>query len=76
MFPRKLKSRFYRPLTVVRVFSYGENKLKREGDSLFKVDGHRVKHYIDRMEEFKKCEDISLGKVWVTKAIESYCDVK
>lgn len=39
LFPRKIRSKWSRPFTVVRVFSYGAIDLKEAGGVLFKVNG-------------------------------------
>ncbi|XP_071695579.1 uncharacterized protein [Rutidosis leptorrhynchoides] len=46
LFPGKLKSRWSGPFIVKRVFPYGTIELINSNGIEFKVNGHRVKHYI------------------------------
>ena len=46
LFPRKLKSRWSSPYTVVTSTPFGPITLKSESGSEFKVNGHRLKHYL------------------------------
>ncbi|GJT34113.1 reverse transcriptase domain-containing protein [Tanacetum coccineum] len=45
IFSRKLKTRWSRPFTITKVFSYGTIELSQPDGPNFKVNGHRVKHY-------------------------------
>ena len=45
LFPGKLRSRWYGPFTVAKVFPYGTLELAKGDGSTFKINGHRVKHY-------------------------------
>ena len=45
LFPGKLRSRWTGPYTVIKVFPYGSLEVSGES-GCFKVNGHRVKHYI------------------------------
>ncbi|XP_030505278.2 uncharacterized protein LOC115720263 [Cannabis sativa] len=47
LFPGTLKSRWSGPFTVVKVFPYGAVELKDEGPNTFKVNGHRLKLYLE-----------------------------
>ncbi|KAI3773935.1 hypothetical protein L1987_48474 [Smallanthus sonchifolius] len=47
LFPGKLKSRWTGPYTVREVFPYGTVKIEHEDGRIFKVNGHRLKPYID-----------------------------
>ena len=46
LFPRKLKSRWSGPYTVVASTPFGVVTLKTESESEFKVNGQRLKHYL------------------------------
>nr|GEV49348.1 reverse transcriptase domain-containing protein [Tanacetum cinerariifolium] len=46
IFSGKLKTRWSRPFTITKVFPYGTVELSQPDDPNFKVNGHRVKHYI------------------------------
>nr|GEW48149.1 reverse transcriptase domain-containing protein [Tanacetum cinerariifolium] len=41
----KLKTRWSRPFTIIKVFPYGTVELSQANGPNFKVNGHRVKHY-------------------------------
>ncbi|GJZ24156.1 reverse transcriptase domain-containing protein [Tanacetum coccineum] len=45
IFSGKLKTRWSRPFTITKVFSYGTIELSQPDGPNFKVNGHRVKHY-------------------------------
>nr|GEX52874.1 reverse transcriptase domain-containing protein [Tanacetum cinerariifolium] len=45
IFSRKLKTRWFGPFTITRVFPYGTIELSQPNGLNFKVNGHRVKHY-------------------------------
>nr|GEV54791.1 reverse transcriptase domain-containing protein [Tanacetum cinerariifolium] len=45
-FSKKLKTRWSRPFTITKVFPYGTVELSQPDGPNFKVNGHRVKHYI------------------------------
>ncbi|KAI3802285.1 hypothetical protein L1987_30415 [Smallanthus sonchifolius] len=47
LFPGKLKSRWTGPYTVKEVFPYGTIEIEHEDGRIFKVNGHRLKPYID-----------------------------
>ncbi|GJU11129.1 reverse transcriptase domain-containing protein [Tanacetum coccineum] len=42
----KLKSRWFGPLTISHVFPYGTVELSQNSGPNFKVNGHRIKHYV------------------------------
>ncbi|GJQ97738.1 hypothetical protein Tco_0008877 [Tanacetum coccineum] len=46
IFSGKLKSRWSGPFTIVQVFPYGTVELSQNSGPNFKVNGHRLKHYI------------------------------
>ena len=46
LFPRKLKSKWSGPYTVVASTPFGAVTLKDESESEFKVNGQRLKHYL------------------------------
>ena len=46
LFPRKLKSRWSGPYTVVASTPFGAVTLKTHSGSEFKVNGQRLKHYL------------------------------
>nr|GEZ41259.1 reverse transcriptase domain-containing protein [Tanacetum cinerariifolium] len=45
VFSRKLKTRWSRPFTIIKVFRYGTVELSQPNGPNFKVNGHRMKHY-------------------------------
>ncbi|GJR49383.1 hypothetical protein Tco_1399904 [Tanacetum coccineum] len=45
IFSRKLKSRWFGPFTITKVYPYGTGKLSHADGSNFKVNCHRLKHY-------------------------------
>nr|GFC45622.1 reverse transcriptase domain-containing protein [Tanacetum cinerariifolium] len=45
IFSGKLKSRWFGPFTISRVFPYGTVELTQPNGPNFKVNGHRLKHY-------------------------------
>nr|GEV35428.1 reverse transcriptase domain-containing protein [Tanacetum cinerariifolium] len=45
IFAEKLKTRWYDPFTITRVFPYGTIELSQPNGLNFKVNGYRVKHY-------------------------------
>ncbi|GKB53174.1 reverse transcriptase domain-containing protein, partial [Tanacetum coccineum] len=45
LFTGKLKSRWFRPFTITKVFLYGTIELSQNSGPNFKVNGHRLKHY-------------------------------
>lgn len=52
LFPRKLKSRWAGPFTVVKVYPYGTIELQHPENGNFKVNGQRSKWYLEG--EFSK----------------------
>lgn len=63
LFPNKLKYRWYRTYTVVRVFPCFFIELKRDGEALFKMNGQRFKNYMGNNKEVKLVDDLSLFDV-------------
>ena len=51
LFPRKLRSQWYEPITVTSVTPYGAIGVKSEDGQEFKVNGQRLKHYFDHQME-------------------------
>ncbi|XP_070029736.1 uncharacterized protein [Nicotiana sylvestris] len=49
MFPRKLKSKWSGPFEVVGVTPFGALDLKKKNNEVFRVNGHRVKHYLENI---------------------------
>nr|GEZ42969.1 reverse transcriptase domain-containing protein [Tanacetum cinerariifolium] len=45
VFSRKLKTRWSRPFTIIKVFPYGTVELSQSDCPNFKVNGHRMKYY-------------------------------
>ncbi|XP_070675888.1 uncharacterized protein [Malus domestica] len=63
LFPGKLKSRWYGPYVVTKVFSHGALEVhSKEKNHTFKVNGHRVKPYIEMSIEPLE-EDVTLQPV-------------
>ena len=48
IFPRKLRSRWSRPVTVTSITPFGAIGVKSEDGQEFKVNGQRLKHYFDQ----------------------------
>ncbi|XP_070013684.1 uncharacterized protein [Nicotiana sylvestris] len=48
MFPGKLKSKWSGPFEVVGVTPFGALDLKNKNDEVFRVNGHRAKHYLGK----------------------------
>ena len=63
LFAGKLKSKWFGPFTVVRVFPHGAIELKGADNFLFKVNGQRVKHYVGITKKIKTCEELELDEV-------------
>lgn len=63
LFPSKLKSRWFGPFTILRVFPYGALELNRDGEALFKVNGQRVKHCMGNTKEMNVIFEMNLGEV-------------
>ena len=61
LFPGKLRSRWYGPYRILQVFPYGAVELLNEknGDT-FKVNGHRVKPYLQGVDEVRILEQVTL----------------
>nr|GEY81719.1 hypothetical protein [Tanacetum cinerariifolium] len=47
LFPGKLKSHWSGPFKIKQVFPYGTVELEEQNEGSFKVNGHRVKHYLE-----------------------------
>ena len=50
LFPGKLKSKWSGPYTVVSITHYGPVTLRTNNHEEFKVNGPRLKHYLERMQ--------------------------
>ncbi|KAK9075802.1 hypothetical protein SSX86_004131 [Deinandra increscens subsp. villosa] len=46
LFPGKLRSRWSGPYTVIQAYPYGSIEIKNDEGETFKVNGHRLKHYL------------------------------
>lgn len=59
MFPGKLKSKWSGPFEIVSVTPIGALDLKNKKNEVFRVNGNRVKHYLDKVEyrSFTSLED-------------------
>ncbi|XP_070036105.1 uncharacterized protein [Nicotiana tomentosiformis] len=51
MFPEKLKSKWSDPFEVVSVIPFGALDLKNKNDEVFRVNGHRAKHYLGNVDD-------------------------
>ncbi|XP_070015212.1 uncharacterized protein [Nicotiana sylvestris] len=51
LFPGKLKSKWSGPFEVVLVTPFGALDLKSKNSEIFRVNGHRVKHYLDKFDD-------------------------
>ena len=58
LFSGKLKSRWTGPYIVTQVYSYGTVEVEGENGNRWKVNGHRVKHYVEGMS-FDVDEEVS-----------------
>ena len=50
LFPRKIKSKWSGPYTVVSSTNFGAVTLRTSNHEEFKVNGQRLKHYLRRMQ--------------------------
>jgi hypothetical protein len=63
LFPNKLKSRWYGPYDVTKVYPHGAVEAYcKEKNQTFKVHGHRVKPYMEMGIQFRD-EDVTLQSV-------------
>ncbi|XP_070043143.1 uncharacterized protein [Nicotiana tomentosiformis] len=51
IFPEKLKSKWNGPFEVVKVTPFGALDLKNKNDEVFRVNSHRVKHYLGKVDD-------------------------
>jgi len=51
LFPGKLKSKWSGPFEVVGVTPFGAIDLKNKNGEVFRVNGHRVKHYLGKIDD-------------------------
>nr|XP_016504866.1 PREDICTED: uncharacterized protein LOC107822813 [Nicotiana tabacum] len=51
LFPGKLKSKWSGPFEVVGVTPFGAIDLKNKNGEVFRVNGHRVKHYLGKFDD-------------------------
>ncbi|KAK1423916.1 hypothetical protein QVD17_19227 [Tagetes erecta] len=63
LFPGKLKSRWTGPHVVTNVFPYGTVEIENNEGQRFKVNGHRLKIYIEGKPEEREGETIDLPEV-------------
>ncbi|KAJ4700581.1 Retrovirus-related Pol polyprotein [Melia azedarach] len=62
LFPGKLRSRWSGPFTVLRVFLYGAVEVHHDTKGTFKVNGQRLKHYVEG--DFEQCKStITLASI-------------
>ena len=61
LFPGKLKSRWSGPFVVKKVFPYGTVELEDQNGLIFKVNGHRVKHYAGEVVKTEVEEEVNLN---------------
>ncbi|GJY40447.1 hypothetical protein Tco_0427717 [Tanacetum coccineum] len=64
----KLKSRWSGPFTIVQVFPYGTVELSQNSGPNFKVNGHRIKHYLLRYVPTEVVPRISKRSAWTNKS--------
>ena len=63
LFPNKLKSRWYGPYDVTKVYLHGAVEAYcKEKNQTFKVHGHRVKPYMEMGVQFRD-KDVALQSV-------------
>ncbi|XP_022853217.1 uncharacterized protein LOC111374718 [Olea europaea var. sylvestris] len=60
VFPGKLKPRWSGPFTVSQVFSYGTIELHHPTKENFKVNGQRIKHYMEDFPTAKESLDLAV----------------
>lgn len=60
LFPGKLKSRWSGPFTVSQVFPYGTVELHHPTKGNFKVNGQRIKHYVEDFPTAKESLDLAV----------------
>ncbi|KAK4341382.1 hypothetical protein RND71_039883 [Anisodus tanguticus] len=60
LFYVKLKLRWSGPFKVMKVFPYGTIELESKAGHLFKVNGQRVKHYLESYDDHRVNEIIIL----------------
>ncbi|XP_035829977.1 uncharacterized protein LOC118479527 [Helianthus annuus] len=63
LFPGKLRSRWHGPYVVKQVFPYGTIEVENEDVQRFKVNGHRLKHFVEGPTEDREEEVIDLPLV-------------
>lgn len=59
LFPGKLKSRWSGPFTVSQVFPYGTVELYHPTKENFKVNGQRIKHYVEDFPTAKESIELA-----------------
>ncbi|XP_035832796.1 uncharacterized protein LOC118481696 [Helianthus annuus] len=60
LFPGKLRSRWHGPYVVTQVFPYGTIEVENEDGQRFKVNGHRLKHFVEGPTKDREEEVIDL----------------
>ena len=63
LFPRKLRSRWTGPYVVTQVFPYGTVEVESEDGQRFKVNDHRLKHFVEGPGEERLVEELDLPLV-------------
>ena len=63
LFPGKLRSRWTGPYVVTQVFPYGTVEVESEDGQRFKVNGHRLKHFVEGPTEEREEEVLDLPVV-------------
>lgn len=76
LFLGKLKSRRQGPFIFTIVYPYGTLEIMKDGTNLFKINGHKLKHYMGDTEKVEELTDVDLDEVWVNKAITLYLNIK
>ncbi|XP_047251465.1 uncharacterized protein LOC107879027 [Capsicum annuum] len=76
LFPGNLRSWWYGPFTVIRVYPYGSLEFKRYGEPPFKVNCQRVKNYLRNIKDINEVANIEFNVDYVVKEITSFHDVK
>ena len=60
LFPGKLRSRWIGPFEIVEVFPHGAVSIKKDDGNVFKVNGHRLKPYLeDPSNDIKERETLN-----------------
>ena len=77
LFPGKLKSKWIVPYLVTKLFTHGAVELETKEGVRFKVNGQRIKIYLEHAESANEViEAYHLDEVCVIKCLQSCCNVK